>query len=121
MEYKMNDQHIGYEDGGVVTYEPRRHRRARRRLRPVVDCMSQLGAFDRGFLVTLDGELPNLVWGATAAQASHGEAEALRILRAQIRGATGPVPGTVLLYRGVALRLFGSDHPGSIVTTVPAR
>jgi hypothetical protein len=122
VEYRVGGQLIGYQDDGVVTYKPDDDREAGQRLRHVTACMKQLGAFRSGFLVTLDGELPNLIWGASEALADRGEVECLQRLRFQIRCLV-PVfpPGTVLLYRGLALRLFGSDHPGSIITTAPAR
>jgi hypothetical protein len=123
MEYTVDGQQIGYLDAGVVTYRPDDHQ-TREVLQVVVACMNQLGLIDSGFLVTLDGNLPNLIWGAGNATAGCDEAGYLRAVRLEIDARYGTLVlphDTVLLYRGVALRLFGSDHPGSIVTTVPAR
>ena len=123
-EYRVNGQLAGYVQGHVVTYKPDDDGGAGWRLQIVGGCLIDLGVSSQGFLLTLDGELPNLIWGADEALAAGDRARRLRTLRTQIRNRYGRLTlpdDTVLLYRGVALRLFGSNHPGSIVTTELAR
>jgi hypothetical protein len=123
-EYRVNGQLVGYVEGSVVTHKPDDDGSAGWRLHIVGGCLIDLGVSSRGFLLTLDGELPNLIWGADEELAAGDRVRCLRTLRTQIRNRYGRLSlphDTVLLYRGAALRLFGSDHPGSIVTTVPAR
>ena len=128
MDFKVDGRQVGYTEGGtVITRGFNDHRDAVRTLETVAGRMQILHAVDAGFRVTLDGQLP-ITWSLPQEQAASGPIEYLRRLRADIRdwdsaGDTGfgLPPDAILIYRGLTMRLFGSDHPGSIITTAPAR